>query len=202
MNTQQYTVGQDVGPRTPALLTAVWQPAPPPHHTLEPVSAPQMTLYQVPVPGGVQVQLPDGRIAWGRPVEHHLDPAPVHTAPAEPMPSWAKAVAMIAGSLTVLALGGAVALRIAAPAMGDLVDLLDMIWKVALTLAVLLLGTRALRSFLGAARGLGTNPSATTGTDATQTVVFAPHIDSGGTRFLGRSGDINIQFGDRNRNKQ
>ncbi|MFE9360337.1 hypothetical protein ACFYPB_40570 [Streptomyces olivaceoviridis] len=201
MNTEKYTVGQDVGPRTPALPTAVWQPAPPQHHTLQPVSAPAVTLYQVPVPGAVQVQLPDGRIAWGRPVEHRLDPTPVETTPREPMPAWAKAVGMVAGSLTVLALGGAVALRIAAPALGDLVDLLDMIWKVALALAVIFFGARFIRSFL-AASGSDSGTETGTAAEAGQTVVFAPHIDTGGTRLLGRSGDVNIQFGDRNRNKQ
>ncbi|MFJ5142735.1 hypothetical protein [Streptomyces sp. NPDC088707] len=197
MNTEKCAVGQDVGLRNPALPAAVWQPAPPTHHTLEPVTAPQVTLYQVPVPGSVQVQLPDGRIAWGRPVPQRLDPAPTHTTPAEPMPAWAKAIGMVAGSLTLLALGGAVALRIAAPALGDLVDLLDMIWKVAVTLAVLILGARLLsRSLRGA---LGTDQATTSQTE--QTVVFAPQIDTGGTRLLGRSGDINIQFGDRNRNR-
>ncbi|MFD3567417.1 hypothetical protein [Streptomyces sp. NPDC058667] len=202
MNTEKYAVGQDVGPRTLALPTAVWQPAAPPDHTLEPVTAPQVTLYPVPVPGSVQVQLPDGRIAWGRPVEHRLDPVPVHTAPAEPMPAWAKAIGMVAGSLTVLALGGAVALRIAAPALGDLVDLLDMIWKVALTLAVLLFGARLLSRSLRGALGTDQADTGRSATDAGQTVVFAPQIDTGGPRLLGRSGDVNIQFGDRNRNKQ
>ncbi|MET8518198.1 hypothetical protein [Streptomyces sp. NPDC005077] len=35
-----------------------------------------------------------------------------------------------------------------------------------------------------------------------QPMVFAPQIDTGGTRLLGRGGDVNIQIGDRNRNKQ
>lgn len=56
------------------------------------------------------------------------------------MPAWAKAFSLAAGSLTVLALGGAAALRIAAPALGDLVDVLDMLFRVALVLAALLFG--------------------------------------------------------------
>ncbi|MFB7076503.1 hypothetical protein [Streptomyces sp. NPDC056308] len=198
MNTQ-HTVGQDVGPRTPALPTTVWQPVPPQHHTLEPVTGPTVTLYQVPVPGAVQVQLPDGRIAWGRPVEHRLDPVPVDTTPGEPMPAWAKAAAVVAGSLTVLALGGAVALRIAAPALGDLVDLLDMIWKVALALAVIFFGTRFIRSFLTAT---GSDSSTHSSSSEQQPIVFAPQIDTGGTRLIGRGGDVNIQWGNGNRNKQ
>jgi hypothetical protein len=35
-----------------------------------------------------------------------------------------------------------------------------------------------------------------------QTIVLAPRIDTGRGRLLGRSGDVNIQVGDRNRNKQ
>ncbi|MFH8558910.1 hypothetical protein ACH4FE_35710 [Streptomyces celluloflavus] len=197
MHTEHYLpVGQEVGPRTPAPPTTLWQPAaqrlPAPQPT-----TPALTLYQVPVPGAVQVHLPDGRIAWGRPVEHHLDPAPQATA-SEPMPAWTKSVAVVAASLTALALGGAAALRIAAPALGGLVDVLDAIWKVALTLAVILLGSAL------AARRLfhHTTTSTTDGTDSEQTVVFAPQIDTGGTRLLGRSGDVNIQWGDRNRNKQ
>lgn len=195
-----HMAGPDVAPRPPALPTAVWQPAPQHHTALQPVTAPEMTLYQVPVPGAVPVQLPDGRTAWGRPVEHRLDPVPA-AAPREPMPGWAKAVGMVAGSLTALALGGAAALRIAAPALGGLVDLLDMIWKVTLTLAVILFGARFIRSFRTTS-GTATDTTAQTRTDPGQTVVFAPHIDTGGTRILGRGGDISIQIGDRNRTKQ
>ncbi|MEU5838592.1 hypothetical protein ABZ820_33670 [Streptomyces diacarni] len=198
MNTE-HPVGQDVGPHPTALPAAIWQPAAPQQHTLEPVAAPPMTLYQVPVPGAVPVQLPDGRTAWGREVEHHLDPAPP-PAVREPMPAWAKAVGAVAGSLTLLSLGSAVALRIAAPALGVAVDVLDMIWKVALTLAVILFGTRFLRSFRATVTG---EPSGDGGADQhTQPMVFAPQINTGGTRLCGRSGDVNIQLGDRNRNKQ
>ncbi|MGW0669783.1 hypothetical protein [Streptomyces sp. NPDC002746] len=196
MNTEQHPVGQAAAhhTRTPAIPTAIWQPASPP------APAPALTLYQVPVPGAVQVQLPDGRIAWGRPVDHHLDPAPAQAAPTEAMPGWAKAVSLIAGSLTVMALGSAAALRIAAPALGGLVDLLDMLWKVALTLAVILFGTGLTGRYLlaSARRADTTAPTA----DQQQPMVFAPQIDTGGTRLLGRSGDVNIQFGDHNRNKQ
>ncbi|MFM9681681.1 hypothetical protein [Streptomyces brasiliscabiei] len=200
MNTEQHLVDQEVGPYSPAVPTAIWQPAPQHHHVVQQAAAPALTLYQVPVPGSVQVQLPDGRIAWGRPVEHRLDPVPVATQ-REPMPSWAKAIGMVAGSITALALGGAVALRIAAPAMGGLVDVLDMLWKVALVLAVILFGGVAVaRSLLakvaghtGSDHGTGSEPS---------TVVFAPQIDTGGNRLIGRGGDVNIQWGDGNRNKQ
>ncbi|MFB7552601.1 hypothetical protein [Streptomyces sp. NPDC056154] len=198
MNTEHCTpVGQAAGPhtRTPAVATAIWQPAP------QPAPAPALTLYQVPVPGAVQVQLPDGRIAWGRPVEHHLDPVPTATNSPEAMPGWAKAVSLVAGSLTVMALGSAAALRIAAPALGGLVDLLDTLWKVALTLAVILFGIGLTGRFLlaSARRADTTAPAAD---QQQQPMVFAPQIDTGGTRLLGRSGDVNIQFGDRNRNKQ
>ncbi|MEV0888870.1 hypothetical protein AB0J03_34350 [Streptomyces microflavus] len=187
MNTEQHA-------RTPTLPTAIWQPA-------APATAPEpaLTLYQVPVPGAVQVQLPDGRLAWGRPVDHHLDPVPAQATATEAMPGWAKAVSLIAGSLTVMALGSATALRIAAPALGGLVDLLDMLWKVALTLAVILFGLSLTGRFLFAATRR--TDTATPAADQ-QPVVFAPHIDTGGTRLLGRSGDVNIQIGDRNRNKQ
>lgn len=186
MNTEQHA-------RTPTLPTAVWQPAAP-----AAVPAPALTLYQVPVPGAVQVQLPDGRIAWGRPVDHHLDPVPAQAAPTEAMPGWAKAVSLIAGSLTVMALGSATALRIAAPALGGLVDLLDMLWKVALTLAVILFGL----SLTGRLLLTTTRRTDTATPPEQQPMVFAPQIDTGGTRVFGRSGDVNIQFGDRNRNKQ
>lgn len=200
MNTEQYPVGQDVGLRTPTLPAAVWQPAPPQTAGPQPVPAPTVTLYPVPVPGAVQVQLPDGRLAWGRPVEHRLDPAPVDVPRREPVPALAKAVGVVAGSLTALALGGALALRIAAPALGDLVDLLDAIWKVVLTLAVILLGIGVVaRRLLGRDEGA---PDDGGGTDAGQTVVFAPQIDTGGTRLLGRSGDVNIQWGHAHHNKQ
>ncbi|MER0443209.1 hypothetical protein ABR738_01215 [Streptomyces sp. Edi4] len=195
MNTERYIpVGQEVGP---ALPTAVWQPAAP-QHLVQP-DAPALTLYQVPVPGAVQVQLPDGRIAWGRPVEPRLETVPL-PAPKEPMPAWAKAIGMVAGSLTVLALGGAIALRIAAPALGDLVDLLNTIWVVALVLAVIFFGGRIIMRFLAAS---ATDSASDTGSSHGQsTVVFAPEINTGGTRLLGRSGDVNIQWGDHNRNKQ
>ncbi|MBO8189223.1 hypothetical protein [Streptomyces spirodelae] len=196
-----HTVDPGVGPHTPALPAAVWQPAQPQHHTLEPVvTAPAMTLYQVPVPDAVQVQLPDGRTAWGRPVEHRLDPTPVDTSPREPTPAWAKAVGMVAGSLTALALGSALALRIAAPALEGLVDVLEIAWKVGLVLLVLLFGAPFVaRTLFG--RGDHTDASAH-GPAQPQPLVFAPQIDTGGTRLLGRSGDVNIQVGDRNRNKQ
>jgi hypothetical protein len=189
MNTERYAlVGQNVGP-------AVWQPA---SQHLVPPTAPALTLYQVPVPGAVQVQLPDGRIAWGRPVEQHLDPLPP-PAPKEPLPAWAKAIGMVAGSLTALALGGALALRIAAPALGDLVDLLDTLWKVTLALAVILFGGLLLRSRMS----LAADSAGSTASDhGRPTVVFAPEISTGGTRLLGRSGDVNIQCGNSNRNTQ
>ncbi|MEY9997442.1 hypothetical protein ABIE67_009561 [Streptomyces sp. V4I8] len=201
MNTEQHLVDQDVGPYSPALPTAIWQPAPQHHQVVvQQAPAPALTLYQVPVPGSVQVQLPDGRIAWGRPVEHRLDPVPVATQ-REPMPSWAKAIGMVAGSITALALGGAVALRIAAPALGGLVDMLDMLWKVALVLAVILFGGVAVaRSLFAKAAG---HPGSDHGTGSEpSTVVFAPQIDTGGNRLIGRGGDVNIQWGDGNRNKQ
>ncbi|WP_432070868.1 hypothetical protein [Streptomyces sp. AA1529] len=195
-----HTVGPGVGPHTPALPAAVWQPAPPQHHTLEPVTAPAMTLYQVPVPDAVPVQLPDGRTAWARPVEHRLDPAPLDTRPREPMPAWAKAVGMAAASLTALALGSALALRIAAPALGGLVDVLEIAWKVGLVLLVLLFGAPFVaRALFG--RSLPED-HARPAHDVPQQVVFAPQIDTGGSRMWGRSGEVNIQLGDRNRNKQ
>lgn len=195
MNTPSYIpVGQDVGPTVPAVPTAIWQPAP-----QQPV-VPALTLYQVPVPGAVQVQLPDGRTAWARPVQERLDPVPV--TPHESMPAWAKALGMAAGSLTLLALGGAVALRIAAPALGGLVDLLDTIWKVALTLAVILFGAGIVARSLFAKAAEHTGEDSHVGPEAGQTVIFAPQIDTGGNRLIGRAGDVNIQIGDRNRNKQ
>ncbi|OIJ95412.1 hypothetical protein [Streptomyces colonosanans] len=205
MNTEQHTVGQDVGPRNPAMPIALWQPSQPQHHTLEPVTAPAVTLYQVPVPGAVQVQLPDGRIAWGRPVEHRLDPLPAGPQ-REPMPAWAKAIGMVAGSLTALALGGAIALRIAEPALGGLVDLLDTLWKLGLTLVVILFGAAIVARSLFAKAANHTSTGARSGTASRpgtgQTVVFAPQIDTSGTRLIGRGGDVNIQWGDSNRNKQ
>ncbi|MFI8007945.1 hypothetical protein [Streptomyces sp. NPDC086010] len=193
MHTEAHTpVGQAA--RTPALPTAIWQPAP------QPAPAPALTLYQVPVPGAVQVQLPDGRFAWGKPVEHHLTATPPATTPPEAMPGWAKAVSLIAGSLTVMALGSATALRIAAPALGGLVDLLDTLWKVALTLAVILFGVGLTGRYLFA-KALCANTT-TPPAAQQQPMVFAPQIDTGGTRLLGRSGDVNIQLGDGNRNKQ
>lgn len=54
-----------------------------------------------------------------------------------------------------------------------------------------------------AARYAGSRTTHTNdGEDQPQQVVFAPQINTGGTRLLGRSGDVNIQLGDRNRNKQ
>ncbi|MGW7463831.1 hypothetical protein ACWGJT_03785 [Streptomyces xantholiticus] len=199
MNTEQHTVGQEVGDRIHAIPTAIYQVAQPPYSAAT-CSAAALTLYQVPVPGAVPVQLPDGRTAWGRPVEHRLGPLPVDTAQREPVPAWAKAIGMVAGSLTALALGGALALRIAAPALGELVDLLSMLWKVALVLAVILFGAAARALFAKASAHTATRDSRATG--STQTIVFAPQIDTGGTRLLGRSGDVNIQVGNRHRNKQ
>ncbi|MFI6063511.1 hypothetical protein [Streptomyces sp. NPDC051286] len=77
-------------------------------------------------------------------------------------------------------------------------DLLDTIWKVALTLAVILFGLGLTGRFLFASARSADIAS----TPAQQPMVFAPQIDTGGTRLLGRSGDVNIQIGDRNRNKQ
>ncbi|OEJ36337.1 hypothetical protein [Streptomyces agglomeratus] len=190
---------QRVGPYAPVRHTTATVMQPLPHHTdVQPAAS--LTLYQVPVPGAVQVQLPDGRIAWGRPVEHRLDPVPVPKAQGEPMPAWAKAMGMVAGSLSALALGSALALRIAAPALGGLVDVLDMLWKTALVLAVILFGGVAIVRGLvvkatGHASGTGTSG------EAGQTVVFAPQIDTGGNRLIGRAGDVNIQWGNGNRNK-
>lgn len=201
MNPEQHLVDQEVGPYSATVPSAIWQPAPQHHQVVvQQALAPSLTLYQVPVPGSVQVQLPDGRVAWGRPAEQRLEPVPVAT-PREPMPSWAKAIGMVAGSITALALGGAVALRIAAPAMGGLVDVLDMLWKVALVLAVILFGGVAV------ARSLFAKVAGHTGSDHAagsepSTVVFSPQIDTGGNRIIGRGGDVNIQWGDGNRNKQ
>lgn len=201
MNTEQHLVDQEVGPQSPTVPTTIWQPPRQQYPLLQQEAVPSLTLYQVPVPGAVQVQLPDGRIAWGRPVEHRLDPVPAGP-PHDPMPGWAKAIAMVAGSLTTLALGGALALRIAAPALGGLVDVLDMLWRVALVLAVILFGALVVaRSlFAKAARHAGEDTGP--GTDSGQTVIFAPQIDTGGNRLIGSSGDVNIQWGDGNRNKQ
>ncbi|WP_331755881.1 hypothetical protein [Streptomyces sp. NBC_01643] len=183
---------------TPVRTTTATVLQPVTHPTAE-QPAPALTLYQVPVPGAVQVQLPDGRTAWGRPVEHHLDPLPPASASPEAMPSWAKAVSLVAGSLTLMALGSAAALRIAAPALGGLVDLLDTIWRVSLALAVILFGLGLTGRFLLASARRTDTP--TTPAEL-QPMVFAPQIDTGGTRLLGRSGDVNIQIGDRNCNKQ
>ncbi|WP_030888269.1 hypothetical protein [Streptomyces sp. NRRL S-1868] len=157
-----------------------------------------MKLYPVPVHDALPVLLPDGRTAWGRPVEHHIPPAPLPTT-REPVLVWAKAAGIFAGSLTLLALGGATALRIAAPALGVAVDILDMIWKVALTLAVILFGAGFLRPGRFRAASSSTPPEDNT---AQQPMVFAPQIHTGGTRLLGRSGDVSIQLGDHNHNKQ
>ncbi|MBC9730157.1 hypothetical protein [Streptomyces sp. TRM68367] len=200
MNTEQHLVDQEVGPHSPAVPTAIWQPAPQQYPLVQQAAAPALTLYQVPVPGAVQVQLPDGRIAWGRPVEHRLDPVPAGP-PREPMPAWAKAIGMVAGSLTALALGGAIALRIAAPALGGLVDLLDMLWKVGMTLVVILFGAAVIARSLFA-KAAGHTGSDHSSTSEPSTVVFAPQIDTGGNRLIGRGGDVNIQWGDGNRNKQ
>ncbi|MFE2943398.1 hypothetical protein ACFXKG_30745 [Streptomyces sp. NPDC059255] len=192
MNTEHTPVGQEVGPRP----LAIRQPTP--QHYPAPLETQALTLYQVPVPGAVEVQLPDGRTAWARPVDTHLDPLPTDaTARREPMPGWAKAVGLVAGSITAAALGGALALRIAAPALGGLVDLLDILWKVALTLAVILLGAFTV------ARSLLAKAAAHSDTTPTKPpVVFAPQINTAGTRLIGRGGDVNIQWGDNNRNKQ
>ncbi|MGW2826371.1 hypothetical protein ACWC24_36110 [Streptomyces sp. NPDC001443] len=210
MNTEQYLVDQEVGPNSPTVPTAIWQPAPQHYSVVETVpphwqavqQAPELTLYKVPVPGAVQVQLPDGRIAWGRPVEHRLDPIPVDITPRQPMPSWAKGIGLTSGSLTILALGGALALRIANPAMGGLVDLLDTLWKVGLTLVVIVFGAAVIARALFAKATAHMGGDTGSGTDSGQTVIFAPQIDTGGNRLIGRSGDVNIQVGDRNRNKQ
>ncbi|WP_314223609.1 hypothetical protein [Streptomyces zaehneri] len=201
MNTEQHLVDQEVGHHSPTVPTAIWQPAPQQYPLVQQAAAPSLTLYQVPVPGAVQVQLPDGRIAWGRPVEHCLDPLPAGP-PHDPMPGWAKAIGMVAGSLTALALGGALALRIAAPALGGLVDVLDMLWKVALVLAVILFGAAVVVRCLFAKTAAYAGGDTGSGTDSGQTVIFAPQIDTGGNRVIGRGGDVNIQWGDGNRNKQ
>ncbi|MFD8078183.1 hypothetical protein ACFV3E_36650 [Streptomyces sp. NPDC059718] len=181
----------------PAVPTAIW-----PSQSTAMVAAehPDVTIYQVPVPGAVQVQLPDGRIAWGRPTEHHLTPIPVDTTPREPMPAWAKAIGMVAGSLTALSLGGAIALRIAEPALGDLVDVLAMLFRVGLVLAVLLFGSVfAARRMSAKSTG---SPRRDREVEVRQTIIIAPTVDSGGTRLFGRAGDVNVQVGDRNRNNQ
>ncbi|WP_331732368.1 hypothetical protein [Streptomyces sp. NBC_00989] len=190
---------QTVGQTAPLLRAVPLQTPPAPHHD-EPV----LTLYQVPVPGAIEVTLPNGRTAWAKEVEARLDPIP--TKPHEPMPSWAKGICLVSGGLTVLVLGSAVALRIAAPTFGDLVDVLDMIWRVTLALAVIFFGAgivvrRLLASALGDNHATGASrPQG--GGHSEQHIVIAPQIDTGGNRLIGRSGDVNFQFGDGNRNKQ
>lgn len=78
-------------------------------------------------------------------------------------------------------------------------DLLDTIWRVSLALAVILFGLGLTGRFLLASARRTDTP--TTPAEL-QPMVFAPQIDTGGTRLLGRSGDVNIQIGDRNCNKQ
>ncbi|MFD4756378.1 hypothetical protein [Streptomyces sp. NPDC058426] len=203
MTTDQHTTPADAS-TAPTLPTRLYQPTPLPHPlpSAAPPPSPTLTLYDIPVPGAVPVQLPDGRTAWGRPVTPHIEPTPP-PAPTEPMPAWAKALGLSAASLTLLALGGALALRIAAPALGDLVDVLDMIWRVALVLAVLLLGARLLSAaLLRHSPHTGDTPSSPDAAPAEQHIVFAPQIDTGGNRLIGRAGDVNIQWGHANRNKQ
>lgn len=209
MNPEQL-VDQEVGPHSPTVPTAIWQPAPKQYSLVEAFptrghpapQTPELTLYKLPVPGAVQVQLPDGRTAWGRPVEHRLAPIPVDITPRQPMPSWAKGIGLTSSSLTILALGGALALRIANPAMGGLVDLLDTLWKVGLTLVVIVFGAAVIARALFTKAIAQAGGTAGSGTDSGQTVIFAPQVDTGGNRLIGRSGDVNIQVGDQNRNKQ
>ncbi|WP_033947580.1 hypothetical protein [Streptomyces sp. CNQ431] len=193
---QHLPAGQDADPQ-PLHPTSFWK-------TPTPIT-PALTLYQVPIPDAVPVQLPDGRTAWARPVQERLIPeTPEPTPTREPMPAWAKAFSLAAGSLTILALGGAAALRIAAPALGDLVDVLDMLFRVALVLAALLFGGAVLTRIL---LRRATTPLLDDATRTAQeqppapTVVFAPHIDTGGDRLFGRSGSVTVQLGDRNRAK-
>jgi hypothetical protein len=162
-------------------------------------AAPVLTLYQVPVPGSVEVTLPNGATAWGKPVQPvaPATPMPAH----EPMPAWAKAFATVSASLAGLAVCSALALRIARPALGDLVDLLEMAMRVAFFLAVILgLFAVVARSRFNAARrdaALDHQPANTT---VEQTVIVTVD-NTGGTRLLGRAGDVNVQFGDHARYK-
>lgn len=162
-------------------------------------AAPVLTLYQVPVPDSVEVILPNGATAWGKYVEPIR---PATTEPAgQPMPAWAKSFSMVAASLGGLSLSFALALRIARPALGDLVDLLEMAMKVAFFLAVILgVIVIAARSRLTANRQ---NPGAdqALGTEYPQQTVVVTVEGTGGTRLLGRSGDVNVQLGDRARYK-
>ncbi|GAA0454344.1 hypothetical protein [Streptomyces olivaceiscleroticus] len=196
MNPEPHPVGHDAD--HPTAPTVIWQPN---HPDLARSAEAALTLYQVPVPDSIPVQLPDGRTAWARHIQPQLAPTPVDTSPREPMPALAKTVCAVAGSLTVLALGGATALRIAAPALGGLVELLDTIWRVALTLAAILFGVVAGGRFLFA-KTPGSEGADRADRAYEQPMVFAPQIDTSGGRLLGRGGDVNIQLGDRNRNKQ
>ncbi|MFC8263676.1 hypothetical protein ACFUNF_40270 [Streptomyces sp. NPDC057291] len=198
---KDFQADQTVGSYIPVRHTTatVLQPVPPGPLAAPLLAAPDLTLYPVPVPGAVPVVLPDGRTAWGKPVEPRLEVIPSAGAPREAMPGWAKAVCAVAGSLTLMALGSAIALRIAAPALGGLVDLLEMVWKVTLTLAVIFFGFGLVGRYLLSTAG----PSAAESPgQSAQPMVFAPRINTGGNRLIGRGGDVNIQVGDRNRNKQ
>ncbi|MFZ3476095.1 hypothetical protein ACODT4_44700 [Streptomyces sp. 2.9] len=160
-----------------------WQPS-------LPAPAAELELYAVPVPDAVPVTLPDGRTAWAREIAPRLAPADVAPASAS-MPGWAKGIALASAALSTLTLSGGLAMRIAAPALGPAVEFLDMVWKVALVLAVLVLGVGAVvRSRLAAMNSTEAAPA-----PAVPVEIHVGDIRTGsGGRWLSRGGDVKVSF--------
>ncbi|MFD9630064.1 hypothetical protein [Streptomyces violascens] len=164
------------------------------------VPAPEVTLYPVPVPGAQLVTLPDGRTAYARPVQANLDPVPL-PEPSPPMPAWAKGMALVAAALAGGALAGALALRVAAPALADTVDMLTALWRLAIGCLAILLGVgvmvRLMRGGKKTARSAERARHA--GTAPAGVHIGAVHGGTGGAGGRtfsrgGKGGDVNINI--------
>lgn len=187
---------QDADPQ-PLHPTTLWKPPAPTTRAL--------TLYQVPVPDAVPVQLPDGRTAWARPVQERLIPEPPAPTPTrEPMPAWAKAFSLAMRQPHRPRPG-----RRRRPAHRRPRPRRPR--------------GRPRHAFPGRPgprrpplrrrrprphpRPPGHHPAPRRrhphrpGAAPASTLVFAPHIDTGGDRLFGRSGSVTVQLGDRNRAK-
>lgn len=126
-------------------VTARTAPAEPVLYRPEPVEAavPATTLpylSPVPIPGAVEALTPNGARVWllVSKMESTGPAAAPETAPAAPVPAWAKTTALLALSLSGSSVLGAYALGLFAEGLAALVASLVLLAKFALVLAVVL----------------------------------------------------------------
>ncbi|MFC9016131.1 hypothetical protein [Streptomyces koyangensis] len=126
-------------------VTARTAPAEPVLYRPEPVetAVPATTLpylSPVPIPGAVEALTPNGARVWllVSKMESTGPAAAPETAPAAPVPAWAKTTALLALSLSGSSVLGAYALGLFAEGLAALVASLVLLAKFALVLAVVL----------------------------------------------------------------